>query len=297
MSSDQLTSRRPWQTVDTVALAVLLFLAGMIAWPAWADMFRIGLRDAEQSHILLAAPVAIWLAWLRRSRLRRFRPQWSALGTLIIAVGAAMALLGVEYRVDVAWHLGGIGVVVGAAVTVVGSRMLMQFGPCFAALVFLLPVPGIIREPIAQPLQSISAQASQFGLELFAIPVSRAGNVLTVNGFPVEIADACNGMRMVSALALIAFAFIFSVPMNRGVRLAILLASPLVAVAVNVLRLVPTALFYGYADDPSVADLFHDLSGWLGLLVAMGMLWGFLGVLRWLEVPISTYAIGRVERR
>jgi len=297
MEPDQTAIRRPWQTIDTVALSVLLFLGALIAWPAWADMFRIGLRDAEQSHILLAVPIAIWLAWLRRARLRRFRPQWSALGTAVIVASAVMALVGVEYRADILWHLGGIGIIVGAAITIIGSRVLIQFGPSFAALVFLLPVPGVVREPIAQPLQSISAQAAQFGLELFAIPVSRAGNVLTVNGFPVEIADACNGMRMVSALALIAFAFIFSVPMNRGVRIAILLASPLVAVIVNVLRLVPTALFYGYADDPNVADLFHDLSGWLGLVVAMGILWGFLGILRWLEVPISTYAIGRVERR
>ena len=122
------------------------------------------------------------------------------------------------------------------------------------------------------------------------VAVERTGNALRVNGREVFIAEACNGMRMVSALALVSFAFIFSVPMGNRVRVLILLVSPVVAVLVNILRLIPTVLFYGYAE-AEWASAFHDLSGWLGLVVAFVVLWGFLSMLRWLEVPIAPYAV------
>jgi exosortase/archaeosortase family protein len=69
----------------------------------------------------------------------------------------------------------------------------------------------------------------------------------------------------------------------------ILAISPAVALIVNVLRLTPTALLYGYSSN-EVADTFHDISGWAMLIVAFGMLWLVLATLRWLEAPIEPYA-------
>ena len=129
-----------------------------------------------------------------------------------------------------------------------------------------------------------------FFMDLFGAPVTRAGNALTINGHDVAIAEACNGMRMVAALALISYAFVFTVQMRLSVRLFILAISPLIAVIVNVARLVPTVFFYGYLDQ-DLAGLFHDLSGWLSLLLALGLLWGLLGIMRWIEVPLTPYAV------
>jgi exosortase len=143
---------------------------------------------------------------------------------------------------------------------------------------------------IAMPLQEISAKFSEFILTIFEVPVTRAGNVLDVAGHEVAIAEACNGMRMVAALGLVAFAFIYTVPMRSSVRLLILAISPLVALVVNVVRLVPTALLYGYSDKHT-ADVFHDLSGWGVLVLALGMLWAVIAILRWIEVPIAPYAV------
>ncbi|MCA9289169.1 MAG: exosortase/archaeosortase family protein, partial [Phycisphaerales bacterium] len=173
---------------------------------------------------------------------------------------------------------------------ILGVRVAIAFFPSFIGLAFFLPVPGTIRQEIAVPLQEVSARAGEFALDVLGVPVERTGSALTVNGVPVMIAEACNGMRMVSALALVSFAFIFSVPMSNRIRLLILAISPLVAVLVNIIRLIPTVLFYGYAD-ANIAGAFHDASGWLGLVLAFGVLWAFLSVLRWLEVPIAPYAV------
>ena len=287
---------RRFRPVDLGLLAVLFALSLVATMGAWRDIAEQAFRDQEQTHILLALPVVVWLGVLRRRRLHGFRPKWSMAGPLAMLFGWALSLYGFRNGYDLFWHVGAIGIVVGSVVTVLGVRFVKTFLPSFAALVFLLPVPGRVRGPIAGWLQEVSARVAEFGLDLIAIPVTRGGNALNVNGTEVLIAEACNGMRMVSALALIAFAFVFSVPMRNSVRVLILALSPLVALIVNVTRLIPTSLMYGYAEHDAAA-LFHNISGWVVLGLALVILWGFLALLRWIEVPIAPYTVAEVGQQ
>jgi exosortase len=283
--------RRAWRPLDAALLVAITALAVGATWGIWRDVFGIATHNEEQSHILLAIPIAAWLLWVRRERFRLLRPRYSLAGPAAIALGWAMAWAGFRTGVDVARHLGALTVVCGGALTILGLGFVRGFLPAILALLFLLPIPLRIRHEIALPLQQVTAAATQHLLEIFAVPVQRMGNVLLVNEHEVAVAEACNGMRMVAALGLVAFAFVFSVPMRQGVRVTILLLSPLLAVLVNVIRLVPTVLLYGYASD-STAETFHDLSGWVMLFVALGLLWAVLGLLRWVEIPIAPYAVG-----
>lgn len=285
-----MSDRRSWRFIDGMLLLALPALAVAATWSTWVDIFTVGIRNEEQSHVLLAPVVAAWLLWVRRERLRFTRPQWNYVGPAMVAAGWGLALLGFSQGHLAFEQLGVILTVIGAAVTVLGMSFVLKFLPAFGALLFLMHVPGRIRQGIAIPLQQVTAQITSFVLELFSVPVSRTGNVLTINGYDVAVAEACNGMRMVAALAIVTYAFVFSVPMRQSVRIGLLVMSPIVAIVCNVIRLIPTVLFYGYAD-LGTAELFHDLSGWAMLFVALGILWGMLGTLRWLEAPIAPYAI------
>ena len=284
--------RGAWKFTDGVLLAALPALAIAAMWRTWADIINVAFRDEEQSHVLLAPIVAAWLLWTRRERLRMVRPRWSFPGPAVIALGWAAAEFGFARGHLALEHFGAIAVAFGSALTILGVRFVIKFLPAFAALLFLIPVPGFIRHEVAGPLQTITARVTVFGLELFGVPVARTGNVLTINGHDVAVAEACNGMRMVAALAIVTYAFVFSVPMRQSVRLLLLAASPIVAIVCNVIRLTPTVLLYGYTD-LDTAELFHDLSGWAMLFVALGILWATLGLLRWLEVPIAPYAVAQ----
>jgi exosortase len=286
-----MSRRQSWRTTDALLLAGLIVLAILATRGVWLDILSIAVRDEEQSHILLAVPIAAWLAWVRRDRLRTVRPRWSIMGPPVLGAGWALASFGYASGVEFTLHAGALLVVLGALLTVVGPHVLARFLPAVMALAFLIPVPGRIRQSIAMPLQEISAKVTEFGLDIVGVPVTRATNLLTINGQDVVVAEACNGMRMVAALGLIAFAYVFSVPMRNGVRLLILIASPLVAIIVNVVRLIPTALLYGYST-ATTAEAFHDWSGWLVLLLAVLILWLIVEALRWIEVPITPYALG-----
>ncbi len=287
--------RREWRFRDGAMLVALTVLALFASRETWEIIFQTAWRDEENSYILLAPLIAVWLFWIRRERLRFCARHWTITGPLVILIGWSMASFGVKNGFEIGEHLGALLIAFGAAVTVVGWRFVAAFLPAFLALLFVLPTPGTIRGPVAIQLQETSATITTSILETFGIPVMQQGTLLVINGYDVAVAEACNGMRMVSALALITYAFVFSVPMRQSVRAGFLIFSPLTALVVNIIRLAPTVLLYGYSDE-ATADAFHNISGWAMLGVALLILWGFHSFLRWLEIPIVPYTAGMPER-
>ena len=85
-----------------------------------------------------------------------------------------------------------------------GSDVLFQFAPVFAACIFLVPVAPDGRYHVAVPLQTATARATQTVCDLLGLYVDRSGNLLTINGVQVTVAEACNGMRMVFTASIIA---------------------------------------------------------------------------------------------
>ncbi len=283
-----MNSTRTWRFSDGVLATALSALAVFAAIDVWKSIFETGVKNPEQSHVLIAPLVMFILVWVRRVRVRTCVPSWSWVGLPVVLAGWGLSVFGDRSGIELAWHVGAIAMVFGGVVSVLGPAVMLRFMPAIAASAFLLPVPGRLRHVIAMPLQETSAKITQWLLDVAGFGVLREGSVLKINGAEVAIAEACNGMRMVSSLMLVTFAFVFSVPMRTGVRVALLALSPLIALIVNVIRLAPTVLCYGYLSKPT-AELVHDVSGWAALLVALLVLERMLWLLRWLEVPVAPY--------
>ncbi len=275
----------PWHALA----AVLMGAAGVLATrAAWSDIYFIASKDEEASHILLVPIVAAWMFWVRRARLRYCAPRGQMIGPPIVAAGWMVSVFGFNHNVQAMWHGGAVLVVLGCVLSVLGKHVLFRFLPAFAVLVFLIPVPGRVRQEIAVPLQTATAAVTQVLFETGGIPIERSGNLLSINGTPVTVAEACNGMRMVFALVLVSFAFAYSLPLRNSVRVLVLLASPLAAIVCNVIRLLPTVWLYGYTAEP-IAKKFHDVSGWIMLPIAFVLLLGVVRLLRWAMIPVARF--------
>jgi exosortase len=259
-------------------------------YPAWADMYLIAYNDDEYSHIFLVPLVALWMVWVRLLRFRHCRTTGTGIGLFVAALGWAISSYGFYHGHQSLWHGGSVLVVLGCVLTVLGKQLAFRFFPAVAVLVFLIPVPGMIRQQIAIPLQTWTAQISQVVLEVIGVPVERSVNQLTVNGIPVNIIEACNGLRMVWPLILMSYAFSFGLPLRNSVRFLVLAASPLAAIFCNVVRILPTIWLYSY-HTKKVADLFHDYSGWLMLPIAFLILLGLIKPLRWAMIPVMRYTL------
>ncbi|MBX3357091.1 MAG: exosortase/archaeosortase family protein [Phycisphaeraceae bacterium] len=282
-------ARNGWRSWHLALLLVYCSAGIALTWPAWRDLFEVAVEDEESSHILLVPLVALWLAWVRRARLRNVRPTGTMIGPVLVAAGWILGAFGFNNAYQSLWQAGAVVLVAGCALTVLGTGVLFRLFPAFAVLVFLVPVPGQVRETIALPLQTATAATTQMVLEVFGVAVERSANLMIVNGREVAVAEACNGLRMVFALFLVGYAFAFALPLRAYARVLVIAFSPIAATGCNVLRLVPTVLLYAYA--PQYADRFHAVSGWLMLPVAFGLLLGLISLLRWALIPVSRYTL------
>lgn len=282
--------RNGWTIGHLLWGAALIAMALVATWDAWVDIAWIVRRDEEASHAWLVPIVATWLVWVRWQRLGRCQPKGQWIGPCLIVVGMGLHFYGDLGQYQALWHGGAVLMVVGSILTVVGRDVAQRLLPALIVLVFLVPIPGRLRQSIAIPMETVSAQITQTCLLLVGVTAERSGNLLTIDGRAVAIAEACNGLRMVFALAAVSYAFAFGMPLRGYARALVVLACPISAVLCNVVRLVPTVLLYAYYPG-EVAEKFHDLSAWVMLVAAFLLLLATLRLLRWALVPVNQYTL------
>jgi exosortase len=278
------TNRRLAVALGVVALAILAAL------PAWLDIFHIARVDEEASHIWLVPIVVAWLVWVRRGRFRYCLPRPTFLGPLFVAIGCLISIIGYRAAIQSFWHGGAVLILIGALLSVVGRDLLVRFAPALAVLIFLVPTPGRLHQWVAVPMQNATARATQTMFDILGEPIQRSGNQLSIEGRIVNVAEACNGMRMVFTLVLVSYAFAFGEPLRGYVRFLILAASPLSAIACNVIRMIPTIWLYGHSTQ-KIADAFHAIAGWVMLGIAFLLLMAIIRLLKWALIPVSPYML------
>jgi len=283
---------RFWNRRLRIILGVIAaIVAFLLMIRSWLDIINIGIRDEESGHVLLVPIVVIWLVWVRRGRLSRWSAEPSWLGPIFVGIGWFAWSFGYrQNNIHTLWHGGAILAALGAFLSFAGKGLLRKFFPAVAVLIFMIPVASARRHQIAAPLQTATATVTQATCETFGMHVDRSGSLLMINGHDVAVAEACNGMRMVLTLFLVCYVMAFTSALHLYVRLLVLLASPLVAVCCNVIRLTPTVWMFGNTSRET-AERFHDISGWVMLFVAFFVLTGIVKVLKWARLPVGPYTL------
>ncbi|MEL7238202.1 MAG: exosortase/archaeosortase family protein [Planctomycetota bacterium] len=269
---------------------IMAALAVWATWWAWEDAWRLVDLNGDNSHVLMVPIVVVALAWVRRGRVPHVRVTGRYMGLLGIVAGWALMVFGEQESISFFYHLGALLVAIGAAVSICGKGLVLRFMPVIGALLFLVPVPGFIRQDLAIPLQEVTANITAKLLMLVGIDASVAGNTLVVNDRHVMIADACNGMPMAFGLLLVTYAFAFAWPMLNSVRWVLLALTPLVTLACNVLRTTPLTYAYAYSGD-DLGNLLHEYTGWLMLPMAFLVLLGIVKLLRWFDLRVDRYRL------
>ncbi len=144
----------------------------------------------------------------------------------------------------------------------------------------MIPIPAIIFNQITFPLQILASKVASGALPLCGVPVLREGNVIHLPAMPLEVAEACSGIRSLLSLATLAIIYGYLMETRQWVRVVLALASVPIAVAANSLRIVGTGLLVQYWDPEKAEGFFHTFSGWLIFVVSLVMLFLFHQFLR-----------------
>ena len=164
----------------------------------WRGSAREWWSNPDAGHGLLLVPLALWLAYRAGiDRTSRPAPWWGLavpLGAVLLRFAGALAVELFSQRVAM---LGGLA---GLTLFFFGWRQLLRWWLPASLLVLSIPLPAIVLNQLALPLQ---LQASRMGaalLEWRQIPVRLAGNVILLPGHQLFVTEACSGLRSLTAL-------------------------------------------------------------------------------------------------
>jgi exosortase len=171
-------------------------------------------------------------------------------------------------------------------------------GPAILFLVFMFPLPTILKENILGWLQLKASAASTYLLQTMGIMAYHEGNRISIGDLQLGVVDACAGLRMATIFFALAVAIVLVVERPWWDRLVILLSAIPIALAVNVVRVTVTGILYMLAGDSELAHkVFHDWAGWFMMPLALGLLYVELQILSHLVIEDTSPAVVAVGPR
>jgi exosortase len=267
----------PLERIERFAPAGLVAIAfGVLFFEPLAGLLSDWWTLPEAGHGLLLGPVAIWLAW--RDGVRKDAAPQLGLGLFILATAVVL-----RYASGLAAELytmrgSMIGALLGLTVCVAGVRQVVRWWLPFTLAILAIPLPELITQALALPLQFRASEMGAALLEMRDVPVRLSGNVIRLPGQELFVTEACSGLRSLTAListSILAGALMLKRPTLRV--LLVILAVP-VAILINGVRVFLTG-FLVYFVSPSMGQGFmHATEGWLLFLVSLVALGGLTGL-------------------
>lgn len=260
----------PW------GLATTALFAFLYARPAYL-LARDWWVNPEAGHGLLLFPLAVWFAY--QTGIVSRRPNR--------LLGGALVFAGVAFRwlADLAAELfvmrgSMLLALAGLVVWHYGVRQLLRWWLPFTLVALSIPLPEILLTRIALPLQFVASKIGAALLGWRDIPVLLTGNVIRIPGHELFVAEACSGLRSLTALislGVLLGAMVLRHPVSRALLLAAVVP---VAIVLNGVRVFLTG-FLVYFVDPALGEGFmHVTEGMLVFVVAFAI----LGGLAWLAL-------------
>jgi exosortase len=261
--------------------------------------------DENYSHGLLIPAIIGYILWSQRERFARTgRSPSAALGvaSVLLALVALWAgTAGAELFIQ---RISLVLMLVGVVFYFWGFQLLRLLIVPFLLLLLAIPIPAIIFNKVAFPLQLFASRCAVWAMSLFDIPVLRQGNVIELMPLGaretkrLEVVEACSGIRSLMTLVTLAVVFAyFTHPRggNSGAgpgsslasrvasrfktygfwRSSLLVFSAVpIAILTNALRVSGTGVLAHYYGTQVADGFFHSFSGWVIYVVAFVMLFG-----------------------
>lgn len=266
------------------ALFTLLLLGSVaMLFPEIRSLLALSSTDDSFSHLPIIPAVSAFLLFSERDRFAGVRSGFDFRGLSGILIGSALALYGKaafnESSTENANALAGLAlglIWTGSFALCYGIESLKKAPFPFLFLLFMVPLPGWVLDPVVSMLQRASAELVNVIFRLSGVSFFREGPFLfSLPGLNIEVAKQCSGIR--SSMSL----FIVSVLaghmlLRSGWRKGVLILAVFpITVFKNAIRIVLLTLLSIYVDKGFMTGSLHRVGGIPFFLAAL-LLLGFV---------------------
>lgn len=264
-----------------IAAGVTAVLYGILFARPAQSLAMVWWTDDSNGHGLLLAPLSFWLAW-KAGRAPKATPQ--------MGLGIAMLFMAVvaRYAGDLASELfvmrcSMILAAGGIVVCYAGIRQLLHWWLPFTLLTLSVPIPEVILNSVALPLQFTASKIGAALLQTRDIPIRLSGNVILMAGKMGQppqqlfVAEACSGLRSLTALislgVLLGALFLRKWPL----RVVLIALTIPVAILINGFRIFITGFLVYFVSPEMGQGFMHTTEG----MLMFGISFLITGMITW----------------
>jgi exosortase len=300
----------PRKLYQPVAIAIaLVFVFFTVLLKLGSDWWN----DENYSHGLLIPFIIVYIVWQERERFVEVRTKpnalWGAAGVALSLLTLWAGVAGAELFVQ---RISLVLMVTSVVIYFWGFRLLRLVAVPLSLLILSVPIPQIVFNRIAFPLQLFASRCAVGAMSFFNIPVLRQGNIIELmplgSSEPKRLAvvEACSGIRSLMTLVTLAVVYAYFTkpkdsPTNFSLSqtleedsktqhhklkfvghflrsfvfwrsLILVVAAVPIAILTNALRVSGTGVLAHYYGTRVADGFFHTFSGWVIYIAAAVLL-------------------------
>jgi exosortase len=242
----------------------------------WAS--RAWNSENNQEHSWFVLPIAFYLLWHHREKIRKARKEPCDLGLVWLLGGVLLFIAGVR-MIDARTAVVSFPVIIyGSALFLWGREVARVFVfPCLFML-FMVPVGGFVQGTVS--LQVLVSQCVEVLSVLIGVRVEVVGTTLRAPGyFNFDIAEGCSGIRSLMAMVTLSALYVHFTQRETWKQWVIFAGSIVFALIGNVGRVFSVVVVARFINEKLAGGIYHDYSGFVFFPVAVGAMLGFAKLL------------------
>ncbi|MCC5846554.1 MAG: exosortase/archaeosortase family protein [Verrucomicrobia bacterium] len=243
-------------------------------------LFRFYLNMEDYSHAILVPVIAAAAAWkviANAEKDKKPKVVGQFWGFPVLTFGLLLQFAAMWYEIGlvaggvVSEYVTSVGLVItiwGLFICFFGFGALKMFWFPLLYLIFLIPgLPGPPEVWLKNALRNTVTVWSSRTLELFGYSVLVEGNVITIPGVVLGVADACSGIRSLWAMLAVAPAIAWFLRLRPFLISLFIPLGIFLAIFQNIIRVVATALLCDWFDMSWASGTKHDIVGGLSFFI------------------------------
>jgi len=264
---------------------LLLVMVIVLYYPILPGMYNDWFQYNNNSHGILVPFISGFLLWRVRKKIPWEDVSTSWTGFLIMILSIILYVVGYAGGIEVLPRIMFVSTIIGLTIFNWGPRVFSVIAFPMFFLFFMVPIPLSIETLVSFPLQMWVTKISYVIIQALSISVLREGNILHFANASLEVAEACSGIRSLTAYIMLGFLFSYMMKANWIRRsLVVLIAIPL-SFIVNIVRVTGTGVLAHFFGSRVARDFLHEFSGLLVFVLGFFLLFLVYWCLEEKKVP------------
>ena len=255
-----------------VSLGIMLLAVAILYFPILKKLAHAWETNDNYSHGYFIPVLSIYIIYYFKDALSKLPVSTNIAGLFLLLAGLFQLIIakaGSEFFLQ---RTSIILVLAGIVLFCLGSSFFKKLLIPIVYLIFMIPLPTIIWNKIAFPMQLFGSYLTEQVVAFMGIPIFREGNVLHLSNTTLEVIGACSGLRSLTTLFALSAVFAILSSHTTIQKWLLFLAAAPIAIFANIVRLSVTALMASKYGGDVAQGFLHDFSGLVVFAVGVIML-------------------------